>query len=30
MAKAYVDDICQFLDLAHRQNMKILSGKTLI
>jgi hypothetical protein len=30
MVKAYVDDICQFLDLAHQQNMKILGGKTLI
>jgi hypothetical protein len=30
MAKAYVDDISQFLDLAHRENLKILGGKTLI
>ncbi len=30
MAKAYVDDISQFLDIANKENVKILSGKTLI
>ena len=30
MAKAYVDDIGQFLDIANRENVRILKGKTLI
>lgn len=30
MSKSYVDDISQFLDLANRENVKILGGKTLI
>lgn len=30
MAKSYVNDISQFLDLANRENVKILGGKTLI
>lgn len=30
MAKAYVEDIGQFLDIANRENVRILGGKTLI
>ena len=30
MAKAYVNDAGQFLDLANRENVRILGGKTLI
>jgi hypothetical protein len=30
MVKAYVDDAGQFLDIANRENIRILSGKTLI
>lgn len=30
MSKSYVDDISQFLDLANRENVRILAGKTLI
>jgi hypothetical protein len=30
MAKAYVDDAGQFLDIANRENVRILGGKTLI
>ena len=30
MAKAYVDDIGQFLDLSNRENVRIIGGKTLI
>jgi hypothetical protein len=30
MAKAYVSDIAQFLDVTNKQNVKILKGKTLI
>ena len=30
MTKAYVDDIGQFLDIANRENVRILKGKTLI
>ena len=30
MAKAYVNDIGQFLNLANRENVRILGGKTLI
>lgn len=30
MARSYVNDISQFLDLANRENVKILAGKTLI
>jgi hypothetical protein len=30
MVKAYVNDISQFLDVANRENVKILAGKTLI
>mgnify|MGYP007068594026 FL=1 len=30
MAKSYVNDISQFLDIANRENVKILGGKTLI
>lgn len=30
MAKAYVNDIAQFLDVTNKENVKILKGKTLI
>lgn len=30
MAKAYVNDISQFLDLSNKENVKILKGKSLI
>lgn len=30
MAKAYVDDVGQFLNAANRENVRILAGKTLI
>ena len=30
MAKAYVDDIGQFLNIANKENVRILKGKTLI
>lgn len=30
MVRAYVDDAGQFLDLANRENVRILAGKTLI
>lgn len=30
MARSYVSDISQFLDIANRENVKILAGKTLI
>lgn len=30
MVRSYVDDCGQFLDLANRENVRILSGKTLI
>jgi hypothetical protein len=30
MAKAYVDDISQFLDLTNKENVSILKDKTLI
>ena len=30
MARSYVADISQFLDIANKENVKILSGKTLI
>jgi len=30
MAKAYVDDVSQFLNIANQENVKILAGKTLI
>lgn len=30
MSKSYVNDISQFLDLANRENVRILAGKTLI
>ena len=30
MARAYVNDISQFLDLANRENVKILAGKSLL
>ena len=30
MVKAYVDDAGQFLDIANRENIRILGGKTLI
>lgn len=30
MARAYVNDISQFLDVTNKENVKILAGKTLI
>lgn len=30
MVKAYVNDIGQFLDIANRENVRILKNKTLI
>lgn len=30
MVRSYVDDCGQFLDLANRENVRILAGKTLI
>jgi hypothetical protein len=30
MARAYVNDISQFLNLANKENVKILAGKSLI
>lgn len=30
MAKAYVNDICQFLDVTNKENVRILKNKTLI
>ncbi len=30
MAKAYVNDISQFLDITNKENVKILKGHTLI
>ena len=30
MARAYVNDISQFLDVTNKENVKILKGKTLI
>jgi len=30
MARAYVNDICQFLDITNKENVKILKDKTLI
>ena len=30
MVKAYVTDAGQFLDIANKENVRILSGKTLI
>lgn len=30
MARSYVNDICQFLDVTNKENVKILKGKTLI
>lgn len=30
MAKAYVNDISQFLDVTNKENVKILKGSTLI
>ena len=30
MVKAYVNDAGQFLDLANKENVRILGGKTLI
>ena len=30
MVKAYVDDAGQFLDIANKENVRILAGKTLI
>lgn len=30
MAKAYVSDICQFIDIANKENMRILNQADLI
>lgn len=30
MVRAYVNDISQFLDLANKENVRILGSKTLI
>ena len=30
MVRSYVDDCGQFLDIANRENVRILAGKTLI
>ena len=30
MARAYVNDICQFMDNTNKENVKILKEKTLI
>lgn len=30
MVRSYVDDCGQFLDIANKQNVRILGGKTLI
>lgn len=30
MAEAYVSDIAQFLDVTHKENVRILKGKNLI
>lgn len=30
MARSYVNDICQFLDVTNKENVRILKGKTLI
>lgn len=30
MAKAYVNDISQFLDVTNKENVKILKDRTLI
>ena len=30
MVRAYVNDICQFLDITNKENVKILKEKALI